>query len=342
MGIDNSRKVLIHIGLHKTATSYLQQEVFPYLRQYELITRPYTQCNFAFNKLQLADDILYDKSEILKELENFGDKPLLISDESFSGLPYTCSYINRSTVARRLKDLFPEASIMLFIRGQKSLIKSFRNQFIKSHKYGFKDISEFLYYPEKNYSYQMYQQAIKKNRSYLYINSTDYFLHLDSFKYYELISFYKSLFNRVHVFLYEDLKYDKEHLLNQLEEIVGEPVRRNEQGAESRKVVNRSVSEKRLRMKMWQKKVNLMTKNQVARKVLTGISYFALGGINRKMNDLDAYLNEVGKKHYAENNSKLMQVFPEIGIQKYPEEYALSTERSDRKVEFEKVVSGTP
>lgn len=60
--------VYIHVGLHKTGSTFLQNKVFPNLEETTYIGRPYTQQNMAFNKLQYADSSLYDKQKILEEI----------------------------------------------------------------------------------------------------------------------------------------------------------------------------------------------------------------------------------------------------------------------------------
>ncbi len=53
-------KAFIHVGLPKTATTFLQEKIFPRLSNTTLISRPYTQQSKAFNQLQYADDCHYD------------------------------------------------------------------------------------------------------------------------------------------------------------------------------------------------------------------------------------------------------------------------------------------
>lgn len=91
------KKVYIHIGLHKTGSTFLQNKVFPRLKETTYIGRPYTQQSIAFNKLQYADTSLYKEEETIQEInqENENHEKILISDEMFSGLPFN-NYINRT------------------------------------------------------------------------------------------------------------------------------------------------------------------------------------------------------------------------------------------------------
>lgn len=202
------KKTIIHVGLHKTATTYLQSSVWPMVSNYTYLSRPYTQHNHAFNQLQYADDSLYDPEVIQSELAKIGYGNLLISDESFSGKPLSFSYINRSMIARRLHDQFPDAEIILFLRDQTDIIKSHYSSYIKM-PFGVKTIDEFLYQPKGDYSYGDFISYPERfDISNLYYNTNDVFLHLDCFKYSCLIELYHRLFKKCHVFLYEDFKRD--------------------------------------------------------------------------------------------------------------------------------------
>ena len=64
-----NKKHYIHIGLHKTGTTFLQNRIFSLFTNLIFLTRPYTQQNNAFNKLQYADDSLYDGDEVQNELK---------------------------------------------------------------------------------------------------------------------------------------------------------------------------------------------------------------------------------------------------------------------------------
>ena len=130
----NTKKIFIHVGLHKTASTYLQERIFPLFQNLTLVSRPYTQQNEAFNKLQYASDPLFSSKQFSKELnliqESDNNRKILISDENFSGLPYY-NFINRGIIAKRLSSLIPDAEIILFLRGQESLVRSHYNQAIK-------------------------------------------------------------------------------------------------------------------------------------------------------------------------------------------------------------------
>ena len=124
------KKVFIHVGLPKTASTLLQEIVFPALKPVIYVSRPYTQENHAFNKLQYADDSLYAAEELRDEINNIialepGNK-VLISDELLSGAPFY-NFINRGLIPKRFAEILPDAEVILFLRGQKDIIRSLYN-----------------------------------------------------------------------------------------------------------------------------------------------------------------------------------------------------------------------
>ena len=108
-------KIFIHVGLPKTASTYLQNNIFPRLNNVAYIGRPYTQENYAFNTLQYADNSLYASSTTRKEIDNIENElakgnPILISDELFSGYAFY-NFMNRGIIAERLSEIIPHAEI---------------------------------------------------------------------------------------------------------------------------------------------------------------------------------------------------------------------------------------
>ena len=84
------KKIVIHVGIPKTASTYLQTTYFPHLKGITYIGRPYTQINKAFNSLQFDDDSFFSLTEFQSEIEHirkYSDEndTILISDELFNG-----------------------------------------------------------------------------------------------------------------------------------------------------------------------------------------------------------------------------------------------------------------
>jgi len=308
-------KVILHAGLQKTASTYLQSSVWPKVPGYTFLSRPYTQHNHAFNQLQYADDTLYKKDLLVKELKQIGANRLILSDENFSGKGEYFSYINRSMTARRLKELFPKAEIVLFLRDQKDLILSYYSSYIKM-PYGTKPIEDFYYKPHTNYSYSDYiNHPNLYDMSSLYYNTNDYFIHLDCFLYSHLIDLYNEMFDKVHVFLYEDFKRDQLETISRIEEIVGERIQ-----IKSTRKRNVSLSCLELEKLRRQNIVSRAISNRYLRKIAKEI-VAKLTTKARDENDLKKLVHEIVGQHYSEDNSVLKTRLPYLGWDNHPNKY---------------------
>jgi hypothetical protein len=213
---------ILHIGIHKTGSTYLQNAIWPQVEGVQYLSRPFTQHNHAFNQLQYADDSLYDEKAMRDVLIAFGARPFLISDEALSGKPMLFASINRSHIARRLRVLFPDATVIVFIRNQHDVILSHYSSYVKE-PVGTKTLRDFVWKPGMDYRYEA---GVREHEYYdparLYYNTGDFHLHLDSFLYARLIGLYRELFERVEVFLYEDLRRRPSAVVDRLSAIVGQ------------------------------------------------------------------------------------------------------------------------
>ena len=84
------KKKFIHVGLHKTATTYLQNYIFNNIENFELVTRPYTQHNKAFNMMQYADDTMYNENlvfecryGVIDDGDGMDDKNSIVYENSY-------------------------------------------------------------------------------------------------------------------------------------------------------------------------------------------------------------------------------------------------------------------
>lgn len=104
----NKQKVIIHIGLHKTATTFLQCEVFPKIKDTYLIR------NFNFTTT-LPDN----------------EKTIIISNEQLSGgLNLSTTANGRYEIAKKLSKIYPNAKIIIAFRDKHTWIKSCWKQYI--------------------------------------------------------------------------------------------------------------------------------------------------------------------------------------------------------------------
>lgn len=110
------RKVYIHLGMPKTASTAMQQHVFPKITSHNYIL----------------------KGDIRHIILTLDDLPTFISYENFIGYPhinyrrkYNGFLKTRQSSLQALGSLFPDADTILVIRNHVDLVKSLYNQFIK-------------------------------------------------------------------------------------------------------------------------------------------------------------------------------------------------------------------
>lgn len=276
------KSILIHIGLPKTATTFLQNNVFGFLSNSNYLHPEFVMRNYAFQKLLTADDSLYDKSEFkgfLDKIYETNQKNIILSNENFSGRYTNMGCIERSVIAKRLKEIFPHAHILLVLRGQRSIIVSSYNQWIKGWRKGFKTIENFIGTPGLNYTYSMYLEYQEKYgndfskyssvaQDYWYYNPY-HKKHLDDYLYFPFINIYKNLFEKVTVLLYEDLNNNPLLFLNRLEDIFEEKINKeNILGKENQKA-NVSLTSQELNLRLFKNKVDIFTNSGKLRNLLT-------------------------------------------------------------------------
>jgi hypothetical protein len=130
-------KIVVHIGLHKTATTTLQRGVFPVLPGLHFIDSARSAAASTIYTLQVQDPIYFDSSRareaLLRACSNV--KVNLISAESFSGSLYSAvgkkDLDHRHSIIENLQRALPEAKIILVLRRQDQYARSVYRQYIK-------------------------------------------------------------------------------------------------------------------------------------------------------------------------------------------------------------------
>jgi len=193
----NKREIYIHIGYPKTASTTLQNHLFLNLYGFELIGQPLTIENKRMQKLihtiTDCEKLEYIEQEVKKELSVLlatNKTKLLISEESFSTGSSLSGRVDRSQIAIRLKSLFPNAKIIVVLREQKSIIKSYYKQKRKM-------------FPDFELSFDHWFECNKKN------------MHIENvfqyFYYEKIIELYENFFgkNNIKILLFEEFKTEK-------------------------------------------------------------------------------------------------------------------------------------
>ncbi len=136
-------ELLIHIGYHKTASSWLQQRIFTSKSKYfEPLSRRAKGPSTVARKFIYNDDKYmlspfdFNEEEIKKEVTDIlskrrKSKIYVISNERLSGNPQSSGY-DAEKIAYMLKRNFPTGKVLIIIREQKSFLYSIYFQYISN------------------------------------------------------------------------------------------------------------------------------------------------------------------------------------------------------------------
>ena len=319
-------RIFIHVGLPKTASTYLQNNVFPRLNNIAYVGRPYTQENYAFNTLQYADNSLYSSSTMRKEIDDIEKEiakghPILISDELFSGFALY-NFMNRGMIAERLSEIVPHAEIILFLRGQMDLIVSLYNQFVKMAWVDTHLDESFLYRPGKGFSLKEWiagKRDWDSNNRFIYHRSA---FTPECFRYSKLHSLYNDLFEKVHVFLYEDFRKDKETCLLRLGSILSTEFPSDLALDEETRisVLNRRLPNRQLRAELVRNKLSHIFPKTNSKAVQFLVKVASRIASDNEENNKAHVLSTLKERDIFNDNYTLNETL-DLGMEKYPEQY---------------------
>lgn len=222
---------IIHIGYHKTGTSFLQKNVF---EAYAALFHRVPQREI-FDHLIYPDPLLFDDNEakaFIAQHVSHAEKHQLIpvfSNERLSGGLHTGGY-DSAEIAHRIKACLPNGRIIIGIREQRSMIQSAYAQYLKA--IGSCSIEEYL------------DPDTKKNKT---------LFHFSYLEYHRLISLYHQLFGKENVLVipYELLKHDKTRYYQVLTEFLDLPGINLNHEKQSNRVVNPSLKQSVLALKRY-------------------------------------------------------------------------------------------
>jgi hypothetical protein len=190
--IDN-KAIYIHLGLHKTASTFFQKEFYPKHEEFNYLHLRDKEALAKFNQYILRENDLFFSKETAKDLfiQNINQEQLensskiTLCEEQFSGFPLFDAY-NRKTIFDRLNSVFPNAKFVLVLRNQKDFILSMYAEYLK--KGGQETFKHFL----------------SANKTHLNFSKGSY---LQYYTYYEYICSIVGNEN-IKIFYYEDMKKD--------------------------------------------------------------------------------------------------------------------------------------
>lgn len=194
--------MLLHIGLHKTATSWLQQAFFPdpgnsfamvgalFAARRELVwPRP-----FEFD----ADAAAAVWRPHVERLAATGATPVL-TDERLSGNPFSGGYDSKE-LGERLAAVFPGARVAIVVREQRAMLFSVYDEYVREG--GAASLEDFLH-PRTRHAVPGFR--------------------FEYFEYHKLIEHHRALFgaDRVAVLAFETLRSDPAGFARALSDFAG-------------------------------------------------------------------------------------------------------------------------
>lgn len=123
-------QTLIHIGYHKTASTWLQKHL---LDNSEAGFKRFLTKACLRDELVTVNPLKFNATELRARYESLLDdsaKVSAISSERLSGNPHSGGYDSKE-IADRLKETFPEAKVLIVIREQAAAIESCYLQYVK-------------------------------------------------------------------------------------------------------------------------------------------------------------------------------------------------------------------
>ena len=132
---------IVHVGYHKTASTWLQRCVFPRLagvrygdpRVRHLLANLANAPNEAFFASELGS--------VLRQSERLDGEPVLLSDEGISGSLWE-GYGTGPRNAERLSRVLPAGRILVLVRRQDHMLRSIHGQYVNEG--GTRSLSDFL------------------------------------------------------------------------------------------------------------------------------------------------------------------------------------------------------
>lgn len=141
-------KVVIHIGYHKTASTYLQTEVFPKLPVNYLFfageDRWILEMLQSSNTPDKAKVFAWIQQQVTAKYGHSRHPVTVLSHEALSGHPHGYPVISQVTIAKNLKTIFPDAVILIVVRNQYDYLLSTYTYRVAVKGYENRAFSKFL------------------------------------------------------------------------------------------------------------------------------------------------------------------------------------------------------
>lgn len=188
---------IVHIGFHKTATTWFQKSFYPLVRNGRYVSRAAVRAAFldppAFH---------FDADSARLHVTSGRSDRVLICEEGLSGYLHNGGLAGHlsEAMARRIKETLPDAQLVIFIRAQPAMLGATYQQYVKGG--GTYGVRRYLF-PHRHLTGASAENA--KVPRFLF----------EHFEYDHLIRLYRQLFGtaNVHVFLFEEFRQDPQAFL---------------------------------------------------------------------------------------------------------------------------------
>ena len=126
--MEQSARPIVHIGYHKTATTWFQKAIWPSLASHDWVPRKVTQ-----EALLNPPGMHFDRAEARRVLGlDARAKPVVLSEENLSGYIHNGGLhgLVGPEMARRIREVLPDTRIVIFIRNQPDVIRASYSQYV--------------------------------------------------------------------------------------------------------------------------------------------------------------------------------------------------------------------
>jgi len=149
-----NKQIYVHIGFPRTGTTFLQEEVFPYIDTSEVYYISHSSNNpikdilvkLTYTNIYLNPINKEEFEQVESFLLSIKQNKIFISLESLTGDVFD-NHFPYIVISEALKQLFPSAKILIIIRRQDDLIKSY--YLYSLYEGHFKTFKKFINYIKK-------------------------------------------------------------------------------------------------------------------------------------------------------------------------------------------------
>lgn len=322
-----NKKIILHIGLPKTATSFLQEMVFDNIRDVFYFGPPKVEdfCNTPLNYITELNKIMSGEIKLTNEefnnlpnqisdfFSNIEEKKVLISNETLCG--QIIHFKNSRQNALFLKKVFKKPKIVFSIRNQVDWAESIYNQIMTKHnKYIINE--EFLGYKHGHTINEFFRYEKGK-----FLDCSAIY----SFDWYSMIKEYIEIFGKENVLVlpYELLKDDLNSFLARFYKFTG----LIPYFPEKKETVNPRLPDKTIEyspiLSKYCKKAQILPEGWFKRFILKndrGLKKFLLKNNTKKLNISEQVFTEYQKnliRDYYKNSNQELSKLIEADLQKY-------------------------